>query len=233
MEDTLLIESVRQFIREKWEELTDEELSSQINEQPGLDWSARDVGKIRRSLSLKRKRGRTKGSGTIAKLDLKDLKEALTKKGLTYGEYITTRNLTISESSLRSICNLSEIDVREDRSPEWYANRIGRPELGREDWFGAMYQECDTFNFMATRLGVDSWWLQHQAQRLEIDTVRAPEILSFVCDYCGKRFQRSAQNSNLGQNLEHAFCNQVCCGEWRKGRKRGPNRKEVVANESD
>lgn len=157
---------------------------------------------------------RYSSESALAKLDLADLRQALTDGGHDCGTYIKLHKLNIKRERLRQICIAHSIPHgTEDRTDGWYIARLARSYANanflNKAWVETKFKEggCSIWNFAALvelthnparqlleRHGVlASSPLAERRQNKK--TLKLAELVTLVCSnpQCRKTFERNAK----------------------------------------
>jgi len=182
----------------------------------------RSLGISRGAVVTKRLRlglQRRRSDGVRLQIDPDSLKEAVTNGGLTLTEFMSQNNIHVTRERMRQICDeLGIISNHTTRTPLWYANRVGKPEISDKGWLEDQLREALGASALGVRLGIATWAINAQAKRLGIDPtfLRASvPLIKLQCagPGCGRSFTRKKTLiRNPSQKVY--FCNKVCHGKW-------------------
>lgn len=147
--------------------------------------------------------------GFKSKITRHYLEKALNKDGKTMVEIAKEFGLT--RERVRQVCEEWEITVR--RTPEWYANRIGIPELADKKWLVREVKRAGGARLLSREIGTSPNLIYGQARRMGINSLKVcyVEMVEITCEICGKKKEK--QQSTIKRNT-HSFCSKVCQGKW-------------------
>lgn len=216
---------LRRKIREKyisahWQTESDGEIGRKL----GMSYTV--VLHIRCALGLHHARGwsrlkeLTNPNSARNKINRSDLEHALTKGGLTLVDYVRAHNLGITRERMRQLAD--ELEVRQDRSPLWYATRWGIPELAGKAWLEhelhqrrSMRAVADAHRLhvlrvakMVTLLGIPSDLSGSRGGRSQVKA-----LVEVTCAACGKTFNRRPSQLRRSQKIsksKKSFCSVYC-----------------------
>lgn len=197
------------FIRENWQRMNDKEMAEH------LQCSEIKVGLRRLKLGLKRRRGgggKTRENGLKSKVSRQWLEKALNKDGQT--EQGIAKMFGVSRQRVCQLCQ--EWGIAINRTPEWYANFYGKPELADKEWLEEQLKKPKSIRFLSREMKVSPATIKSQIERLKIDPVlitRWPaKRVKIICDFCGSEIVKLKSWIREGQ--KHHFCNRTCKGRW-------------------
>lgn len=126
---------IRAFIRYKMEVLKDTIRKYYLEKSDGeiatlTGYHIAYVAVTRARLGLKRPKREAFSRSMLNVLDPKEVQIALTKKGKSLVDILKEKNIQTSRELLSKWCQSHDIKMgRKHRHIEWYANRLGKPEL--------------------------------------------------------------------------------------------------------
>ena len=213
VKDSIEDDATTQFIRMHYLTMSDGELGRSL----GLNRA--DVIRRRYMLGLQKMRSQ-ESEGVRLQIDFNALKEAVTNGGLTLTEYMCQKNITVTRERMRQLCDENGIQSNyKTRTPLWYANRVGEPNLANKAWLEDQLREAFGASALGARLGgITMEVIKAQARRLGIDPALLKASIPLIelrCSGpgCGRSFfRKKTLIRNPSQKVY--FCNKVCHGKW-------------------
>jgi len=212
------------FIQENWQKMTDGEIAKKLEVGIGT------IHSERLSLGLKRTRGKESGRATLrSQINPEWLRKALLEEGLTPTNI--AREFNVSRERIRHLQDEFLIKLK-DKTPLWYANRMGKPELADKKWLESELAQCGSISALAAKTGVSELRLRTQAERLGInpDLLKPHgELVELTCSECGNKFfRKKVFLKNPNQKL--FFCSKICQGKF-MGKRSGIKKRRVQGEE--
>lgn len=201
-------ESKLNFIKENWQRMNDEEMAKH------LQCSEAGVELRRLKLGLKRKRGCRKAEKTDfkSKVSRQWLEKALNKDGQTEQEI--AKMFGVSRQRVHQVCK--EWGIAINRTPEWYANFYGKPELADKEWLEEQLKNPKSIHFLTREMKVCPARIKSQIEKLKVDpaliTRWHAKRVKVICECCGAEIEKLESWIREGQ--KYHFCDKTCRGRW-------------------
>lgn len=154
---SLLDPEKEEFIRKNWQTMSDGDMARVFGVRGGT------IAVWRRQLHIKRPRGGRQG--VLSADDTGWLRQALLVGGLTEAD--VAKDKKVSRARVSQITDDFGIKI-EQRTPQWFANRWGKPELADKEYFVSQLANGG-FSTFSARTGLTLFKLKAQAVRLGID----------------------------------------------------------------
>jgi hypothetical protein len=189
------------------------------------------IGRIRRTLGLKRKRGRqdTRGKNPFFKKigTAEEVRYALQEGGLTFPELMRSKGIAFTrQRSFQLLAEYGLTSEREHRKPIWHARRMvgsDREELAQRlvdiDWTKGRLKDLCFINAFASEIGVEHYVLKKYLDTLGVtipDIHPRTEMVKLSCSQCGKDIFRPQwlidREKKKYPDKKTWFCTRKCQG---------------------
>ena len=205
-------EIIRDFVSQNWQTMSDSEMAKKL----GFKWGTQ-IAKIRFGLKLHRESFYRESVRDEINPD--ELRKAITAGGETLTGFCRKRNILVTREYIRQIAGDFGIDTKH-RTPLWYANKCGHPELGDKTAVERLLAEKGRAPSAAAAVGLtESKFLRIcKAHGITPPKNRPPvEMVELTCSQCGSVFKRlkTLVESQKGRHPEQKtwFCTKKCQGK--------------------
>lgn len=204
------------FVRANWEKMTDGEMGR------AFGCIGAQISRIRHRLGLRRKTGGDKHKKIQIAITKEGLEKALTEEGLTLEEFAKKPRVSVSRERIRQIAD--NLGVKNEKTPLWYANRLGKPELGNKEWLEKALAEKGSVsavgNYLALRHGdvekIKKIYAMHGIVLQKQERPNFQGTVELHCHHCTAAFtlNKSQMKQIEKKGIKRHFCGDKCFHEW-------------------
>jgi len=152
-------------------------------------------------------------------IDSEELRKAINEGGETMAGFCRRRGIPLTRERIRQIASDSEIDVK-NRTPLWFANKYGHPELGERAVVERLLAEKGRVPAAAAAIGLTERKFSCicRVHNIALPKNRPATMIGLTCSQCGIVFKRpKALVKWLKRRYPErktCFCTLRCKGKW-------------------